>query len=157
MKRTHNYHTTIRWTGNTGSGTTSYNSYDRSHNIESENKPVILASSDPLFRGDKSKYNPEELFVCSISSCHMLWYLHLCADAGVIVTNYLDNAIGVMNETPDGGGHFTEIILNPSVTVTEQNMIQKAKILHHRANALCFIANSINFPVHHNPEIMVKD
>ena len=157
MAKEHHYSLKISWTGNTGTGTNSYRSYERSHLISAGNKPEILASSDPSFRGDMTKYNPEELLVASLSSCHMLSYLHLCAVAGVIVLDYTDNATGTMAETPDGGGHFTEVTLYPVVTVAEPSMVEKANELHHQANKLCFIANSCNFPVHHQPSCKAID
>ena len=149
MSKQHDYKLTVKWTGNSGTGTSDYKSYQRSHIISVENKPDIAGSADPTFRGDKTRHNPEELLVASLSSCHLLWYLHLCAEAGVVVTDYVDNAIGIMAQTPDGGGHFTEVTLNPTVTVTEISMIEKANELHKKASELCFIANSVNFPVHH--------
>jgi organic hydroperoxide reductase OsmC/OhrA len=151
MNGQHQYQLTIEWTGNTGTGTSNYRAYERSHEIIADNKPTILASSDPAFRGDKTRYNPEELLVASLSSCHMLWYLHLCSEAGVIVTDYKDNATGTMMETANGGGCFSEVMLNPLVTVTEISMIEKANALHVKANELCFIARSVNFKVSHNP------
>jgi organic hydroperoxide reductase OsmC/OhrA len=147
----HNYTITIKWTGNIGDGTSNYRSYERSHTITVNNKAGISGSSDPAFRGDKTKYNPEELLVASLSACHMLSYLHVCAVAGIIVTDYIDNATGIMVETSNGGGHFTEVTLNPSVTITESHMVDKANELHKKANELCFIANSVKFPVHHRP------
>jgi organic hydroperoxide reductase OsmC/OhrA len=156
MNGQHDYKLTVRWTGNTGTGTSNYKAYDRSHTIEIENKADISGSSDPAFRGDKTKHNPEELFLASLSSCHLLWYLHLCAEAGVIVTDYVDNATGIMVETVDGGGHFTEVTLNPIVTVAEKSMIEKASELHKKANELCFIANSVNFPVRHEPTCKIQ-
>lgn len=149
MNGQHKYNVTIKWTGNNGTGTSNYREYERSHTITVENKPEILASSDPGFRGDKTKHNPEELLLASLSSCHMLSYLHLCAVSGVVVTDYIDQAAGIMIETANGGGHFSEVTLNPIVTVTENSMIPKANELHKKANELCFIANSVNFPVHH--------
>lgn len=157
MAREHQYALTTRWTGNTGTGTNSYRSYERSHTISAENKPEILASSDPSFRGDKTRYNPEELLVASLSSCHMLSYLHLCAVAGVVVLDYTDTATGTMVETPDGGGHFSEVTLYPAVIVAEPSMVEKANALHQQANTLCFIANSCNFPVHHKPSCHAVD
>ncbi len=115
MNGQHNYKVTIRWTGNKGTGTSNYRAYERSHSIVVDNKNDILASSDPAFRGDKTKHNPEDLLVASLSSCHMLSYLHLCAEAGVIVIDYIDNATGIMIETSYGGAHFTEVTLNPIV------------------------------------------
>jgi organic hydroperoxide reductase OsmC/OhrA len=147
----HHYKINITWTGNRGQGTSAYTAYERNHTISTANKPVIPASSDPSFRGDASRYNPEELLVASLSSCHMLWYLHLCSVAGVVVVDYVDDATGCMHETADGGGHFTEVILHPVITVTDKEMIPKADALHEKANQLCFIANSCKFPVHHKP------
>ena len=151
MNRQHNYTLTVKWTGNMGTGTSNYKAFERSHKIIVNNKVELLGSSDPAFRGDKTRHNPEELLVASLSSCHMLWYLHLCAEAGVIVVDYVDNATGIMMETSNGGGHFTEVSLNPIVILTEKSMFEMANELHKKANELCFIANSVNFPVYHNP------
>jgi len=154
MSKQHYYKSTIKWTGNKGSGTDNYRNYERSHQIIIENKSDILGSSDTVFRGDKTKHNPEELLVSSLSSCHMLWYLHLCSEAGVIVSDYIDNATGTMVESSNGGGQFSEVTLNPIVTVIEKSMVDKANELHKKANELCFIANSVNFKVKHNPTII---
>lgn len=153
----HHYTTTVRWTGNKGEGTASYRAYERNHIITAPDKAEISGSSDPAFRGDKTKYNPEELLVASLSSCHMLAYLHMCVLGGVVVTDYTDDASGVMVETPDGGGHFTEVILYPVVTVADASMIEKANELHDKAHKVCFIANSVNFPVKHVPVARVAD
>jgi organic hydroperoxide reductase OsmC/OhrA len=157
MNGQHNYNLKVEWTGNTGTGTSNYKVYERSHTIVVDNKPDILASADPAFRGDKTKHNPEDFLVASLSACHMLSYLHLCAVSGVIVTDYIDNATGIMIDTPNGGGHFSEVTLNPIVTVSENSMTEKAIELHKKANELCFIANSVNFPVHHKPSCKIKD
>jgi len=151
MDKQHTYTLTTRWTGNKGTGTSNYRAYDRDHVMRAGDKPEIPGSSDPAFRGNKMRYNPEELLVASLSSCHMLWYLHLCAEAGVVVIDYRDEATGIMVETADGGGHFSEVTLCPNVVVADESMIEKANQLHHRANQLCFIANSCNFPVYHKP------
>lgn len=151
MDRNHNYQLTIQWTGNTGQGTASYRTYERNHIIKASGKPDIAGSSDPNFRGDTTKYNPEELLVASLSACHMLWYLHLCAEAGIVVVEYVDHSTGVMIEAAQGGGHFTEVTLHPTVTITDNAMIGKANALHRKAHELCYIANSVNFPVHHKP------
>jgi organic hydroperoxide reductase OsmC/OhrA len=155
MKEQHHFKATIKWTGNNGTGTDNYRNYERSHQIIIENKSDILGSSDPVFRGDKTKHNPEELLVSSLSACHMLSYLHLCAEAGVIVTDYIDNPTGIMVTTSNGGGQFTEVTLHPVVIVKEHSMIDKANEIHKKANELCFIANSVNFPVRHNPSVKV--
>jgi len=149
--REHSYNLSLRWTGNKGTGTSGYSAYERSHIIQVENKPDLFCSSDPSFRGDISKYNPEELLVASLSGCHMLWFLHLCAVDGIVVTHYSDHAFGVMFESPDGSGRFKEVILKPQVIVAEPDMIQKANELHDKAHEKCFIANSVNFPVKHEP------
>ena len=151
MKKFHNYNIAIKWTGNNGEGTKDYKGYARSYSIYVDNKPELFGSSDPEFRGDKTKYNPEELFVASISSCHMLWYLHLCAQAGVVVLDYSDDATGTMEETERGSGRFVEVTLSPKVTVSEKSMIDTANNLHKKANDMCFIANSLNFKVAHIP------
>lgn len=156
MAKEHHYVTQLRWTGNRGEGTSNYRAYDRDHVLSTNGKPEIPGSSDPSFRGNPQRYNPEELLVASLSSCHMLWYLHLCAVNGVVVVSYEDRAEGVMAETADGGGHFTLVVLRPVVTVTTAAMVEKAKELHHGANQLCFIANSVNFPVRHEPVIAVE-
>lgn len=153
----HLYKSSLSWSGNRGSGTSEYKAYDRSHDISIPGKQTILCSSDPTFRGDKTRYNPEELLVASLSGCHMLWYLHLCTENGVVVTAYTDEATGTMQENPDGSGQFTEVTLNPRVTVAEKNMLEKANALHNNAHTLCFIARSVNFPVLHHPVTVVAE
>ena len=152
----HHYQTTLQWTGNTGSGTFNYQTYRRDHEIVGADKAhPILGTSDPAFRGDGTRYNPEELLVASLSACHMLWYLHLCATNDVIVTEYTDAAAGKMEETADGSGKFTEVTLYPKVKVAKAEMIDRANELHRKANQMCFIANSCNFTVRHQPETTV--
>jgi organic hydroperoxide reductase OsmC/OhrA len=151
MAHLHQYKATTTWTGNRGKGTAGYTAYDRSHEISIDGKNTISASSDPAFRGDRTKHNPEEFLVSSLSSCHMLWYLHLCAEKGIVVTDYVDEASGSMEENSDGSGQFTEVTLRPKVTVADKAMIQQATELHHKANEMCFIARSVKFPVHHKP------
>ncbi len=145
----HHYKATVNWTGNKGEGTTDYRAYERSHTIHIEGKPDIPGSSDPSFRGDKSRYSPEDLLLASVSACHMLWYLHLCSVAGVIVVKYEDKAEATMVETNDGSGYFTLVTLKPHITLKDASMQTKADELHHEANKLCFIANSVKFPVLH--------
>ncbi|MGG5210041.1 OsmC family protein [Chryseobacterium sp. MIQD13] len=156
MSKEHHYKATINWTGNKGTGTSSYRNYERSYTVQIENKALIEGSSDPAFRGDKTKHNPEDLFLSSLSSCHMLWYLHFCSEEGIIVTDYTDEATGIMTETADGSGHFTSVTLHPTVTVTDESMVDKAKELHYKAGQFCFIAKSVNFPVEHIPTLLVK-
>ena len=152
--KTHHYELTVRSTGNTGSGTSGYKNYKRDHEITSNAaKQPILGSSDPAFRGDPSRWNPEELLVASLSACHKLWYLHLCAEAGVVVQQYLDNVQGIMEETADGSGIFRKVILRPRVVIASGSDAEKARALHRTAHAKCFIANSVNFDVSHEPTV----
>ena len=153
----HTYEVRMKWTGNDGEGTKTYKSYRRDHTIVCEGKPEIPGSSDPNFRGDPSRYNPEELLVASLSSCHMLWYLHLCAVNHISVLEYHDAASGVMHENTDGSGQFARVVLKPTVTVSMGNDHDKAGELHHQAHRLCFIARSVNFPVEVQPEIKQRD
>lgn len=151
--RTHQYGVTVTWTGNLGAGTTSYRSYERSHEVSAAGKPVIAGSADPTFRGDPTRYNPEELLVASLSQCHLLWYLHLCAVAGVVVVSYTDQAEGAMTEEGNAGGRFTEVVLHPHVLVADAAMVARAEELHHAAHDACYIANSVNFPVRCEPVV----
>lgn len=152
--KNHNYNISVLWTGNLGSGTSAYNAYERSHLISGNSKNHdIVGSSDPSFRGDTARYNPEELLLASISTCHMLWYLHLCAVNKVVVVDYKDDASATMIETADGGGHFTSATLFPKIKVTNDEMIEEALELHHEAHKLCFIANSVNFEIKIEAEV----
>ncbi len=147
MAGTHRYTATVEWTGNTGDGTRTYKSYERAHVISVTGKPPIPGSSDPAFRGDAARWNPEDLLVSSLSTCHMLWFLHLAAAAKVVVTAYVDHASGTMVEDASGGGRFTEVVLEPEVTIEGIFDTTKIDTLHHEAHEKCFIANSVNFPV----------
>ncbi len=149
--RDHTYSVTVTWTGNTGAGTETYRSYERTHDIVVQGKPQIPASSDPAFRGDPARYNPEEMLVASLSSCHMLWYLHLCCTSGIVVHGYQDIAEGVMTEDAAGGGRFVEVVLQPEITLAPGADHARARALHADAKAKCFIANSVNFPIRHEP------
>ena len=154
--KTHTYKIKVAWTGNEGVGTLNYKSYNRNHSISANEKyDDILGSSDPSFLGDKSRYNPEDLFLSSLSSCHMLWYLHLCSVHKIIVTDYVDNATAVMEETKNGSGRFKEVILNPVVTIKNKELTEKANALHTEANKMCFIANSCNFEIGHNSKVVI--
>lgn len=157
MATEHHYQAAITWTGNQGAGTLSYRAYERNHTIAVAGKAPLYASSDPTFRGDATRHNPEELFLASLASCHMLWYLHLCADQGIVVTGYQDQASGTMTESPDGGGRFTRVLLQPVVTLADPGRAAQALALHAAANKKCFIANSCNFPVEHRPTCLAAD
>jgi organic hydroperoxide reductase OsmC/OhrA len=143
---THTYGTFVHWSAAGGEGTTNYRSYSRDHTIGGADKPEIAASSEPSFRGNPARYNPEELLVASLSSCHMLWYLHLCSVNGITVLDYSDHASGAMEET-DGNGQFVQVELRPIVTISSIVGRARALQLHNEAHQLCFIARSVNFPV----------
>ena len=147
----HHYQSTITWTGNKGNGISDYLSYSRDHVISIPNKPDLLGSSDTVFGGDGTKHNPEDMLLASLSVCHMLWYLHLCSDAGINVMSYTDSPEGTMEEHQGSGGKFIEVILNPVITIEYPDKIDLAISLHEKAHACCFIANSVNFPVKHVP------
>jgi organic hydroperoxide reductase OsmC/OhrA len=156
MMRTHSYKVTTSWTGNRGRGTTDYHAYDRLYATVSTGRPAIHGSSDPIFRGDPARWNPELLFVAALSQCHLLWYLHLCAVNGVNVLDYRDAAEGTMVE--DGnGGHFEDVVLKPVITVSDQNMAQRATELHAEAASRCFIASSVTCTVRHEPRSVVAN
>jgi len=165
VSKCHSYRVAVSWTGNRGEGTSGYRAYDRSHQVTAgpqdeasdsggRGRPQpIAASSDPAFRGDPERWNPEQLLTAALAQCHMLWYLHLCAVAGVVVTGYCDDAVGTVTQDADGGGRFTEVVLRPRVTVSSPDMIKKASGLHRDAHEKCFIARSVNFPVRHEPVV----
>jgi organic hydroperoxide reductase OsmC/OhrA len=157
MEKEHIYSVVLDWTGNQGEGTKSYRVYSRDHILRVAGKPELSASSDPSFRGSRDRYNPEELLVSSLSSCHMLWYLHLCSVSDVVVTAYQDQASGTMIEKEDGSGYFKEVVLSPVITLTDASMTAKAMELHTAANRMCFIAASVNFPVHHKPVFKIRE
>ena len=148
------YEARVVWTGDRGGGTSGYRAYGRDHRILIDGKPELLGSADPAFLGDATRHNPEDLLVASLAACHMLWYLHLCADAGVVVVAYEDAAHGRMRLAADGGGAFEAVTLAPVVTLARGDP-DRARALHDEAHRRCFIANSVNFPVTHRPTIRV--
>jgi organic hydroperoxide reductase OsmC/OhrA len=150
----HHYETSIQWTGNTGEGTSTYRSYARNFTLTAPGKPEILGSSDAAFRGDASRYNPEDMLVAALSSCHMLAYLHLCAVNKIFVLAYEDHATGTMQALEGSSGVFRRVQLNPRVTISAESDAHKAAALHHKVHELCFIANSVHFPVEAIPTIV---
>jgi organic hydroperoxide reductase OsmC/OhrA len=157
MAAPHVYHMKTTWTGNKGTGTSDYRAYSRDHVVVGpEKSAAILGSSDPHFRGDATRYNPEELLVASLSACHMLWVLHLCADAGITIVEYLDDAEGSMVENRDGSGQFIQVVLRPKIKIREADKLEKALVLHKKAHAMCFIARSVNFDVRHEPQVLIE-
>jgi organic hydroperoxide reductase OsmC/OhrA len=149
----HRYTLTVTWTGNTGEGTSTYRGYKRAHKVTAEGPPELLGSADRTFHGDPERWNPEQLLLASLAQCHMLSYLHVCVDAGVVVTHYVDRPTGSMKTETDGSGRFTDVVLHPEVTVADHSMVEPATEAHRRANELCFIANSVNFRVRQEPAV----
>ena len=148
----HRYAVTVAWTGNRGEGTATYRGYGRDHVVRADGKPELLGSSDPAFRGDASRWNPEELFVASLSTCHQLWYLHLCAQAGIVVVDYVDRAEGTMEDRGLDGGRFVEVVLRPEATIVTGDP-ETARTIHEEAHVRCFVANSVAIPVRVEPTI----
>jgi len=150
----HRYALSVTWTGNTGEGTSTYRGYRRSHTVSADGPPDLPGSADRTFHGDRDRWNPEQLLLASLAQCHLLSYLHVCVDLGVVVTRYVDRATGSMSTEPDGSGRFTEVVLHPTVTVADDTMVEAATAAHRRAHQLCFIANSVNFAVRHEPVVL---
>ena len=155
MNHPHRYRVDVEWTGNRGTGTDGYRNYSRNHVIRIPGKPDLAGSSDPAFRGDATRHNPEDMLVAALSSCHMLSYLHMATVAGVVVVAYDDSAEGTM-ATEGDGGRVTEVVLRPVVTIRADSDPGKALTAHEAAHHACFIANSVNFPVRCEPRIMVE-
>lgn len=147
----HEYHVDISWTGNRGAGTSGYRGYGRDHVIRAAGLPDLPGTADPTFHGDKDRWNPEQLLLAALGQCHMLSYLHMAVKHGVVVTGYDDAASGVLRLNRDGSGEFLEANLSPQVGLANEAQRELADSLHAKANEVCFIARSVNFPVHHRP------
>ncbi len=150
----HHYALGLAWTGNRGTGTSGYRDYARDCVLTAEGKPDLLGSSDPTFRGDPSRWNPEELLLAALAQCHLLSYLHSAVNHGIVVTGYEDSPVGTMSQVGQGG-RFTSVVLRPRVTITDAGQVDLARTIHHEASENCFIAASVNFLVTHEPEILV--
>ena len=151
------YSSRVIWTGNRGEGTAGYRTYDRTWDIAVPGKPVVHCSNDPLLGGDPARMNPEDLLLSALSACHMLWYLHFAADAGIVVTGYRDDPQGVGEIGKGGAGRFVAALLRPRIRVRSGTDIAKATAIHHRIHQVCFIARSVNFPVECDPAFEVED
>lgn len=159
MGALHSYTVDVLWTGAGATGTTSYTAYSRDHEVLVEGRPPLAASSDPAFRGDPARHSPEQLFVASLAECHMLWFLHMAAQDGVVVVGYHDEAVGTMRVESAGAGQFTDVVLHPRITVLDDlpagapDAVTDERVarLHERAHEHCFLARSVNFPVRHEP------
>jgi organic hydroperoxide reductase OsmC/OhrA len=150
MDADHRFVASLEWTGNRGEGTSGYRVYGRDHIVRVEGKPAIEGSAARVFHGDLDRWNPEEMLVAALAQCHLLSYLYVAVANGIVVESYTDTAEGVLVTTPDGGGHFREVMLRPTVTISAGDP-EVATRIHEDANRLCFIASSVNFPVRHEP------
>ena len=150
----HSYALDLEWHGNRGSGTSGYRDYARDVVLRAAGKPALEGSADPTFRGDASRWNPEELLVAALAQCHLLSYLHMAVTHGVVVTAYTDAPVGTMVQQ-GVGGHFTRVLLRPVVTVADEAQVETALRIHRDAGEACFIASSVNFPVDHEPTVHV--
>ncbi|MGO3885313.1 MAG: OsmC family protein [Mycetocola sp.] len=157
MAAQHHYRVQIEWTGNRGSGTSGYRDYDRDLVLNAAGKQQILSSADAAFHGDKTRWNPEELLLAALAECHMLSYLHAAMRSGVVVVGYTDSATAAMESRSDGSGAMTEAVLYPQVTIADESMREAAETAHADAHRMCFIANSVSFPVRHVATITVAD
>jgi len=153
MLNAHHYAVSVAWEGNRGTGTSGYREYGRQHTVTAEAKHPIAGSADPTFRGDPSRWNPEEMLLAALSQCHMLSYLHSAVTHGITVVEYTDSAIGTMEQSGNGG-HFTSVTLRPRITISHGDP-ELALSINEEASRNCFIAASVNFPVGHEPLIIV--
>jgi organic hydroperoxide reductase OsmC/OhrA len=147
----HNFEARIVWTGNRGEGTRRYRGYDRSWRIDTPGKPPIECSNDPTIGGDPTKPNPEDLLLASLSACHMLWFLHLASNAGILVRGYEDTPLGIGETGPRGEGRYVRAILRPAITVERGTDLERANSLHAEVHTYCFIARSVSFPIECEP------
>lgn len=155
MAKLHDFASSIIWIGNRGEGTRAYKGYDRTWDIALPGKDIIHCSNDPLLGGDPTKMNPEDLLISALSACHMLWYLHLASNAGIVVTGYRDDPVGQGETLPNGAGRFLSAVLRPKISVQEGVDLEFAGELHHKVHDFCFIARSVNFPVSYEPTFNV--
>jgi organic hydroperoxide reductase OsmC/OhrA len=156
MPSAHEYRARVEWTGNEGTGTSGYRAYARDFVLSGDGKPPVPGTSSLGARRDPGRYSPDDLLVGALAACHMLWYLHLAAEAGIVVRSYVDEAVGELNVEADGGGHFVSATLHP-IVVIEAGDLERARALHEEAHRKCFVASSVNFPVRHAPEVLRAD
>jgi organic hydroperoxide reductase OsmC/OhrA len=142
----------IEWTGNQGSGTSGYRDYSRNWTVQTDGKPIIECSNDPMLGGDPRLHNPEDMLLSALSACHMLWYLHKASDAGITVQAYHDTPVGKGETSPNGAGRFLSATLYPRVTLNAGTDISKASAIHGQIHEVCFIARSVNFPITIKPK-----
>ena len=126
--------------------------YSRSHGWRFDGGVEVPASSAPDLHGDPSCVDPEEAFVASISSCHMLWFLHLAADRGFHVRTYTDRAVGHMNRVDRGVIAITDVDLHPEIEwVGDVPDARTTAEIHDESHHRCFIANSVTSTITVHP------
>lgn len=130
--------------------------YTKSHHISIEGKPDLEVSAAKAFKGDPNLYNPEDLLLSSLTSCHMMSYLYCCMQYKIEVISYQDHSEATLQVNPDGSGKIVKVDLFPEIIISNSSQIELALSLHKKANELCFIANSCNFPVYHHPKCNAK-
>jgi len=145
----HLFKAEANWTSSPNPEQSASKFYSKSHKIVIEGKPVLNVSAAKAFKGDPELYNPEDLLLSSLVSCHMMSYLYVCSQNGIEILEYSDNAEATLEVSPDGSGRFVEVVLKPKVKISNPDKTDLALELHTKANQLCFIANSCNFPVLH--------
>lgn len=155
MSKTQSYKLDLVWQGNRGAGTMTYTSYDREFTTRGVSRPEILGSSHPAFRGNNDRYCPEELLLASLSSCHMLWYLHMCAAHDVVVLDYRDQPAMIMDIKEFGNGDIRSVTLSPVVHIASEEQRDRAMAMHQKAHESCFIAKGVNFEIILNPSIII--
>lgn len=155
MASNHIFKATLNWKPKEGENTQNPRNYTRDHEVKITDKKLLQLSAAKSFRGDTNLLNPEDLLLSAITSCHMMSYLYVCSQNQVEILSYSDNSEGILEVVGDGGS-FERVDLNPVVTIKNPKDIELAKELHTKANELCFIANSCNFPIHHKAKILVE-
>lgn len=157
MSKTQNYKLDLSWQGNHGAGTMTHTSYDRNFTTHEGSRPPVLGSSHPAFRGNSERYCPEELLLASLSSCHMLWYLHMCAAHEVVVLEYHDHPVMEMEVKEFGNGDIRSATLSPVVRIASEDQREQAMAMHQRAHQSCFIAKAVNFEIILKPKIVESE
>lgn len=145
----HLFKAELNWTSERSTKQSDAKFYSKSHKIVLEGKPVLDISAAKAFKGDPKLYNPEDLLLSSFVSCHMMSYLYVCSQNAIEVLEYQDQAEAILEVDSNGSGRIVEVLLRPKVIISKPELIDLALSLHQKANQLCFIANSCNFPVIH--------
>jgi organic hydroperoxide reductase OsmC/OhrA len=146
------HHAAVRWKRT--SADFSYDTYNRAHEIRFKNGDIVVAaSSAPAFKGDAERVDPEEAFVASLSSCHMLTFLAICARKRLAVDSYDDDAVGMLEKRADGKLWMGHVVLRPRIRFAPGVTVGKETLneIHHLSHEECFIANSVKTDVKVEP------